>query len=220
MIEQITSLLAPHECLGCKKEGSLICKACQDAFPAPPAYCFKCGHVGCTACPSLLKDVFAATIYKGLAKELIHKLKFERAHAAAESTALLIAQRLPLTTGDDTVIAFVPTAAARIRVRGYDQAAAIAHRVAAIRGIPCLSLLYRHGRQRQVGQSKTVRLRQLQGAFSVNKQRMPHNKRILLIDDVLTTGATLEAGARALHEAGAKHIDGVVFAAAERFGAT
>jgi ComF family protein len=157
--------------------------------------------------------VFAATEYNGPAKELIHKLKFERAGAAADDIARILALRLP-ALNEDTVVSFIPTATARVRIRGYDQAALIARRLAALRGVPCLPLLSRHGRQRQVGQSKAVRRKQLQRAFRIKIPYPVRYEHVVLIDDVLTTGATLEAAATVLCKAGVQRVDAVVFAAA------
>jgi ComF family protein len=214
MFEQLFSIIAPHQCLDCGQEGTLLCRTCQDALPPPPLHCCRCGSASCQSCAAVPGRVFAATEYTGVAKELIHKLKFERARAGAEHIAQVLARRLPAFVGDDVVVSFVPTAPKRVRIRGYDQAALIAHRVSALRKIPCLPLLARNGQQRQVGKSRAVRRKQLQGAFRASQPTIAHTKHVLLIDDVLTTGATLEAAAAVLYDAGARRVDGIVFARA------
>jgi ComF family protein len=162
-----------------------------------------------------LKSVFIATEYNGLGKKLIHHLKFERAAAAANPIAQIMMARLSLPVSPDTVISFVPTATARVRIRGYDQALLIARHLAAeARTDTFVSLLTRLGHQRQVGQTKAVRHEQLRHAFQVNDPAKVATKRVLLIDDVLTTGSTLESAAQALYEAGAEGVDAAVFAGA------
>lgn len=214
MIEQIISVIAPHQCLKCKKEGSLLCSACQEDLPLSPVRCYQCGSPSCKSCPTLLKSVFAATAYEGVAKEFIHKLKFERARAGAEYIAQILDRRLPPFVGDNLVVSFVPTATKRVRMRGYDQAALIARRLSVLRGASYLPLLTRRGQQRQVGAPRAVRHRQLDGSFQVRKPSIVPGKHILLIDDVLTTGATLETAASVLYDAGAGRVDGIVFARA------
>lgn len=215
MIEQLFSIIAPHQCLACGQEGPLLCHTCQDDLPLSTAHCYSCGRATCHFCVTVPERVFAATEYKGVAKELIHKLKFERARAGAEYMAQILARRLPPFDGEEAVVSFVPTATKRIRIRGYDQAALVARRLSTLRNIPYLPLLTRYGHQRQVGESRAVRKKQLQGAFCVKRPGNAQNKHIILVDDVLTTGATLEAAASVLYDAGAKRVDGVVFARAK-----
>jgi ComF family protein len=111
-----------------------------------------------------------------------------------------------------TVITHLPTASSRIRLRGYDQAQLIAKRLAKSRGLEYQDLLRRSGRSRQVGSSKKDRFKQLSGAFSAKQPRKIKGKHILLVDDVLTTGASIESAARELKACGAKRIEAAVFA--------
>jgi ComF family protein len=211
MFEQIISLIAPHTCLGCRKEGSLLCDACQGLLPAQTLQERTGAFLAHKLNSQYLQSVFSATMYAGIAQELIHTLKFERAPAAADTIAAIMAGRMHLPSSG--TVTFVPTAASRVRMRGYDQAELIARRVAAACQLPCTPLLQRTGRQRQVGQGREVRRHQLQGVFQM-RNHAPVSDAVLLIDDVLTTGATLEAAAAVLHDAGAATIHAAVFAAA------
>jgi ComF family protein len=110
----------------------------------------------------------------------------------------------------DCVIVHVPTTAKRTRQRGYDQAKLIAGELSRITGLPRFDCLARSGKARQVGASRAERLKQLQAAFRLKKPVA--GKHIVLIDDVVTTGATLEAAAKVLHVNGASSVHAIVFA--------
>jgi ComF family protein len=127
-----------------------------------------------------------------------------------------MAKSLAVATGaaGDVFITYVPTANARVRERGYDQAALIARELSRQVGSPCVPLLARVGGQRQLGQGRAARKKQMEGAFRVLKPALLQNKHVLLVDDVLTTGATCEAAARVLRQAGAKRVSAAVFAVA------
>lgn len=216
-IEHILSTIAPHECLRCGKENTVLCTECSDGLLRVPERCYRCltnnsGYKTCKSCRanSDLHAVYPVTMYEGAAKDLIHSLKFERSRASADVIADLLVQKLPDL--DDVVVTHVPTATSRIRMRGYDQAALIARRLAMRLGVEYIPLLSRLGQQRQVGKNRLERRLQMRELF-IATQKLP-NKHVLLIDDVITTGATLEACARILREAGAKRVSAAVFAAA------
>lgn len=138
-------------------------------------------------------------------------LKFERAKAAAEDIARIMDENLPLLP-EETVVVHLPTAANRIRARGYDQARLIARKLAKSRGLKHQDLLGRKGSIRQVGSSRKKRFKQLEGAFSIKDKSKVRGRNVLLIDDVLTTGASIESAARELQASGAKKIEAAVFA--------
>jgi predicted amidophosphoribosyltransferase len=204
-LEFVLSGLAPHECVGCKKEGRLLCAACLDGLPPLPSRCYRCNRATkdfrtCPTCrkQSRLTQVWAVTPYTGPAKLLIRKLKFERARAGALDVALAISRQLP--DGQAWVITAVPTATSRVRLRGYDQAQLIAREIARLRGCAYAPLLGRLG--------------QLKGLFRPRQHLVLQNRHVLLIDDVLTTGASIEAAADTLRTAGAQRVSAAVFAAA------
>jgi ComF family protein len=145
---------------------------------------------------------------------LIKQLKFERAAAAARSIAQVMAQQFT-RRGDDLVVTHVPTATSRQRVRGYDQAALIAREFASLTHLPYMPLLARQGHLRQLGQSRKQRIQQMQQAFRPLKYSRMTQKRVLLIDDVLTTGSSIESAALTLSKSGVQHISAFVFAVAD-----
>ena len=129
-----------------------------------------------------------------------------------------MAERLALLYGsliaEDVLIVPLPTARRRVRGRGYDQAVLIARALAKRTGRRYAPLLMRLGSQEQIGANKQQRQAQLQDVFRVKRPGLARGARILLIDDVMTTGASLESAAATLHHAGAKTIGSLVFARA------
>lgn len=214
MIEHIISLIAPHQCVGCGREGSLLCDPCRNTASIKNERCKKCMYEfknhGCV-CFAPITRVYAATSYAVVPRQLVAKLKFERARAAAAIIAELSA---PLVPTETTVISFAPTANSRVRMRGYDQSRLIARRVAQYSNKPMLPLLARTSEVRQVGASAEVRRLQLQGAFRPTSLSVIKDSHIVLIDDVMTTGSTLQAAAKVLVENGASRVDALVFSVA------
>lgn len=219
VLEHIIGLVAPHNCVGCGAEGSLLCAWClPDAFTAPPSRCYRCqaqtqDSAVCASCrpQACLKHVWVATEYVGSSKELLRVLKFARARAAADIIAAALFDSIPYLA-PQTILVHVPAATSRVRKRGYDQSRLIARLLSRKTGLRHLGLLTRHGQSRQVGARREKRLSQIENAFSVPRKYLVKDAHILLIDDVLTTGATLQAAAKALKTAGAKTVDAAVFA--------
>lgn len=219
LFENLLNLVAPHNCLNCTVEGMLLCNWCaEDAYERLPQRCYRCFKASaynqtCPACRRLspIKQLWASTSYGGLSKKLVQTLKFHRAgSAAAKVIAEDLNERLPYF--EKIIITYVPTSTSRVRQRGYDQAKFIAKEFALLRKLPYGGLLGRHGQSRQTGSRKKDRAAQLKSAFYPRNNLLINKAEILLIDDVLTTGATMEAAARTLRKAGAKSIYGAVFA--------
>lgn len=159
--------------------------------------------------------MWVRTGYSGVAKRLVYDLKFARKQAAAVSLARLMTECLPFFSTDITVT-HVPTASKRIRQRGYDHAQLLARALANEKQLPYTPLLRRVGKTRQLGATREDRLNQLNDAFGISSRVRIRGSSILLVDDIVTTGGTLEAAARCLRRAGAKRVDAVVFAQKER----
>jgi ComF family protein len=169
----------------------------------------------CVRCLGLsrLRSLRAACRYRKVAKALIWKLKLAGARAAAQQMAQRMSSQLP-TAADDTILVPVPTATRRIRRRGYDQATLLAGELARKNRLSSVSCLMRTTQTEQHGSSREQRLQQLSTAFRVTSLRLLQDKHVILVDDVVTTGATLEAAAAALRAAGARQVDAIVFAQA------
>ncbi len=218
-IELVLSLIAPHECLACGEEGTLLCAICaHDAMDTVPDRCHRCLALSrdaavCRKCKpaSSMKYVWVTTEYAGIAKRLVHDFKFERAQAAHQPIAELMAETLPYLA-PETVITHVPTATSRHRARGYDQSQLIATKLAELKGVRYLPLFERHGQTRQVGAAKKQRHDQAKGMFRLRKSTLPPKTVVILVDDILTTGSSIEAAAMLLKEAGIKQVSAAVFA--------
>ncbi|HSE61926.1 MAG TPA: phosphoribosyltransferase family protein [Candidatus Saccharimonadales bacterium] len=135
--------------------------------------------------------------------------KFERAKAAHAPLARLMLEVLPL---GDWLVVPIPTAPKRVRQRGYDQAALLAKAVASARVLPYSPSLGRLQDARQVGSNRVQRHVQSAHLFFVAKPAVVQGAKILLVDDVCTTGATLAAAAGLLKAHGAASVDAVVAA--------
>lgn len=220
-IEHLISLLAPHQCLICKKEGSLLCQPCSfTALARSKPSCFKCmasspSNKTCSSCLTItpILQVWSAALYTGTAQDLVKQLKFQRAKAAATTIATAIHQCLPRMP-PDALVCPIPTANSRIRTRGYDQACLVAKHIAKLQNLKYAEPLLRISTTRQVGSSRQERFSQLELAFKVRKPSVIYGKDILIIDDVLTTGATLESAANTLNLYKPRSIKAAVFARA------
>ena len=157
--------------------------------------------------------MFIVSPYGGLAKDLIEQVKFERAMAGSKDISQAMVDRLPLFP-DGLIVCHIPTAPKRIRIRGYDQSLLIAKHLSKELKLQHSPLLARVGNARQLGSSRKERFGQAQKSYRINPKYKIKGETILLVDDVTTSGATMEAAASLLKKAGAKEVNGVVFAQA------
>ena len=201
--------------------GVILCESCMAvSINAPPSRCYRCHKLTkqsqvCQTCRRAtgIQHVWIASEYHDISKQIIQALKFERVQAGAAPIAGCIDKIMPVLPSE-TIVVHIPTANSRVRRRGYDQAKLIAKNLAASRQWRHETLLLRRGSLRQVGSSRKQRFQHQQKAFIAIKPQNIKGAHILLIDDVTTTGATLESAAKALRAAGAKIVDVAVFAQA------
>ena len=213
-------LLVPAACVACGLPGADLCAWCL-ATLAPPAVpaCARCGHPWavavptCAECPRRLDLARHATAYAGAAAAAVTGLKDARRRGLAEAMAALVAGRVP-TPPPGSVLVPVPLGRARERERGFNQARLLADALGRRWRLEVREALVRpRDGPPQRGAPAGVRAAQVQGAFAGRPgTRAP--AAAWLVDDVLTTGATLAACALALRRAGAGEVAAVTFARA------
>lgn len=218
-IDKLTSVIAPHNCIVCRSEGAILCESCYlSEFVPKISSCFLCAKATnnfrtCTNCQSKtpIKQLYVATYLDKYPKEMIYKLKFDRSYSAGDRIAQILTENSP-TIGKDTIITYVPTSPDRIRKRGYDHARLTASNFAQIYNLSCLSILAKINTTRQVGSNKKQRVRQAESSYTLVKRDIDPKCHIILIDDIVTTGATLGACAKIMKKAGYKNVTCLVFA--------
>lgn len=218
IIDSALELFAPFDCVRCKREGKLVCRECAGIIAKPKiSACALCNVLTsdfqlCSTCrrKTKLHGVLVASRYEGEIKILIRMLKYERAQAASRFLADFL---VPLVrTRQYDLITWVPVSSRRFRERGYNQAKLIAKKLSVHVQVPYAETLGRLGHERQVGTDRKVRISQLKGKIYCTRPARLKNKRILIIDDVVTTGATLSECADVLAKAGTKSVWGAAVA--------
>jgi ComF family protein len=205
----LVEVIYPRRCAGCARRGTWVCADCDAALPrlAPP-WCERCGVPGgadvcrCATLPPALGAVRSAAPFDGWLRRAVHAFKYQDERARADHLGDLLAW-VVAGLGPVDGLAPVPLHPSRQRRRGYNQSALLAERVGAVLGVPVLPALDRvRATAQQVGLGGADRERNVAGAFAANATRCG-GLRLVLIDDVVTTGSTLGACAVALAEAGA-----------------
>lgn len=173
-------------CAGCNQPGDVLCGRCRFALSS--------------AAVQHNAGVSAPLAFEGVARQVVLGLKYRNRRQVARQLAHLMVYRLRLgVDGPIDVVSWAPTGARHLRDRGFDQAEALARAVARELGVPCRRLLFRsHAAPAQTGRARADRLRG--PAFRARSTSRP--LRVLLVDDVVTTGATLQAARAALLAAG------------------
>jgi len=202
----------PQRCPGCgwpAEPERLLCETCFQRIPVLSfALCARClsrgrEAVGCARHP--WAQVWPALVYDERAALLVHALKYGGRPGLAEALAGPLARALPPASAVDLVTA-VPMHPARRRERGYNQAWRLAARLASRLGAPAIEDVLARVRPTpsQARLDPAARRLNLADAFRVTEPRRYRDRRVLVVDDVLTTGATLEACLEALATAGAR----------------
>jgi predicted amidophosphoribosyltransferase len=190
-----------------------LCAGCGRSCRPQAILCSRCGRRLAAAEPLLgpgppgIDRAWSSASHEGVARSLVVALKFRRLLPVAELMADRVHWLAPAHMLSGTVVA-VPPAAARLRHRGFDPAGEFAGALAERIEAPLSRCLVRRGGRRQVGRRRAERL----GLPPRIEPLGTAPPSVLLVDDVLTTGATLSACAQALRQAGARRVVAVTFA--------
>ena len=214
-------LLLPQRCLVCGRGGTQLCRNCRAALPwLVPPLCERCGAPTswpvrrCRECAGrrlAFASARAAVGYDDAARAFVHGWKERALRGLAAEAAALVVERVPRP--DAALATFVPSDRDRRLERGHNPAERLARELAARWQLECEPLLERVRGGRQRGSSVAARRRNVRGAFRATGGAPA---RVVLVDDVYTTGATVSAAASALRAAGARRVEVVTFARALR----
>lgn len=218
MFESMFQMIAPHHCVNCNARGQIICEKCvQFEIKKTAETCYRCNKLSknyrtCPGCrsSSSIYALFKISLYESPIKELVLETKFASAREGADALGVLIASRMP--EYDFDIVTYIPTDTKRVRYRGFDHAYRMARALALYHQKPISGLLIRRTHTRQFGSTRYQRKQQMETAFVVSPKSALTNKKILLVDDVVSTAASIEAAAKTLKMAGARRVTAVVAA--------
>lgn len=227
----LLDMLFPKYCFLCQREGSYLCQDCLSTIDIlENSFCLcenpqRLPEPGkCRSCRTKsLNGLYFAVSYKNeLVKNLIRKFKYEPCiKNLSENLALLIITHFNLIQksfgGQDYILIPIPLAKRRLRRRGFNQSEEIAKKLSENLEIPvaggCLLKIKETSLQMEL--SKEMRMENIKGVFAVENAKIIKGKKILLVDDVYTTGSTMEECAKILKASGAKEVWGVTVAREE-----
>lgn len=221
--ERALDLLFPRRCVGCGTEGRFLCSRCLASVTAlTPPWCTHCGRPwrdaglcsNCRVRPQHLAGIRAAFIYEGPLREAILQFKYRGVSAMADELAPLVHAHLIAHPLAFDVIVPVPLANDRRKERGYNQAEELAQRLAKLLQAELAPRALRRIRSTRAQARLTTfqeRYANVAGAFRADPALVT-GRRILVLDDVCTTGATLESCGEALKAGGAATARGLALA--------
>jgi ComF family protein len=215
-LSRALDLVYPPRCVGCGAFGRWLCDGCLSAahLLERPFHACRSEYAGERGLP-----VWSVGIHGGVLREAVHALKYEDARALAEPMATMMADRLRRSGVRGYVLSAVPLHPRRERERGYNQSRLLSRHVASCLGLGSADDLLTRLRDTpsQVGLAAAERHANMAGAFqaAVGWQ----GKRVILVDDVCTSGATLLACAEAIQSAGGQAVAALTFTRALAGGA-
>ncbi len=231
----VLDLIYPPGCMVCGRDVDAkewICQACDESLPRLTGrLCKRCslpleGHfVGPFECPNCrdhipaFETAVSAMRARGAVRELIHRFKYDSASSLAVPLGqwlreALLDGRLELIH-PETLLVPVPLHPVRIRERGYNQSELLAREISRAEGLHLANILERTRATRtQTALDRREREENLDGAFRLRSGANVRDREILLVDDVLTTGSTIDACAKVLKSAGAYRVRAVTVARA------
>ena len=215
-------LLFPPRCGGCQTAGSLWCAACRAAAQSiEPPWCEKCGEpfvtdrlcANCRNHPLAIEKIRSVALFDGVLRQAIHRFKYERLSGLAEPFGNMLADYWQASQLSADWLIPVPLHPSRERDRGYNQSELLARYLARRVAVPVSGKGLRRTRATAVQMTLNAaeRRQNVAGAFECVEVRV-RGARVVIIDDVGTTGATLDACAQAVLKAGAVSVMGLTLA--------
>ena len=230
MLPQVTKLkrialdlLFPRWCINCGREGDYICRDCSKLLSViTPPICPKCGRpefngILCSDCTDKQADIDGIRspfIFTGVIRQAIHKLKYQNIRALAESLAFFLNEYIVNNPIPAEVLVPVPLHPKRLRERGYNQSGLLAMELSKLSGLPVIDdclLRRRHTPPQARSASISERRKNITDAFTCLGNSL-QNKRVLLIDDVATSGTTLNTCASMIKSTGCLSVWGLTVA--------
>lgn len=224
-------LIFPKYCVNCKKLGDYLCASCFSYLSFDTeGLCVVCNrasingltHPGCRG-RSTIDGVFSSIVYKGVSKKLIYNFKY-KPYLSSLNTLLVDLFFEGLIQNEEfyniykrfkkePIIVPIPLFHNKLKSRGYNQAELLAKGLSKKMNLRVLDLLKRVKKTRsQVGLSQKERKKNITGAFSIIKNLEFRSENVFLVDDVFTTGSTLNEAAKTLKKAGVKSVWGLTLA--------
>lgn len=225
--EVMAETLWPTRCAICDAHGSVLCAACEAKLPFIDAVgaCARCGApygaVQCTECTPATLALHGRTSFPldgmahcllidDAAKRIVTVLKDHDELRLAQTMALHLVRYIPPAWQHGAALTFIPASHEALRRRGFDHAELIAQALAELSSLPLRRTLDRPRKRDQRALSRQGRVGNLSHAFSV-RDAVELPRRLIVVDDICTTGATLYSAADALRDAGCKRIYGLTY---------
>lgn len=225
-------LVYPPCCVLCRRRIShdrmVICDDCRSGLLSIDApYCERCGHpldapvASCPACPGrtfYFDGALSGFQFNRPLQDLIHQLKYRKRPGIGRFLGSLLAKRVEGEPGIPHITAVVPVPLhpLRNRERGYNQSAYIARGISDATGIPVLEnvLVRNRNTPTQTSLSPDARMSNVEGVFEAGRVETVRDATVALVDDIFTTGATMNSCARVLLQAGAQRVFALTIARA------
>ena len=211
LLNELLDLLYPSRCAFCHRllrgRGETVCADCLAHLP----------YTGDLAEYQGLKHIhtcLSPLFYESLVRDSLHRFKFSQRPGYAGIYAGFMVKCIDEKQISCDIIGWAPVSRARLRRRGYDQSELLAREISLRLGIPYRSLLVKQRNTPPQSRIKNAagRRENVKGAYRCSDPDTVHGKRILLVDDIVTSGSTLSECARVLKEAGASEVSAVTVA--------
>ena len=205
-------------CATCDRRGRWVCDECSAKLsPISSLRCHRCGVIGrrtceCANLPPEINRLISVYPFNGWIRDAIHRLKFEGERARAPMLASQVAHVENELRDSDGIVP-VPIHPRRMAVRGFNQSELLAIQISENYGIPMVRALERiEDRGSQVGRNSPDRWKAVEGVFACTNVKQVRNRRLIVLDDVITTGATVSSCAQELIRCGAAEVRGLSIA--------